>query len=433
MNKSFYVLIAALLICVCVVEFSRPSHFNWNATFSRADKNPFGCAVFDSVLSQSIPYGYSVTKKTLSQMEREGYCDTPRTIMILTDYLQLTSKELGSLDLLLKAGNNIFISTSYLNSEEESWTDSVIGPDMIGVSGSYQFSIRDMQRSISDQEIVIDTMYWTKQSPYKARFFCLYKSLTGDHIRIDPTLECKTLMRCTRTVWEENYDENGDKDHENPGEYRDELTPQFVQIKYGKGNLFVSSNPLIMTNYGMLDKQLNNVIFRMLSQFGKLPIERTEAYREINFSSSRSPLSFFLSHEPLRWMTYMTMFGLILFCIFFARRRQRAIPIVKDPENNTLEFTKQIGDLYYQQHLNLDLLMKRYKLFEEQLRMRAMIDNEDSYQQKAELLHERVGLDKQSIINLLSLLDTVMGQKQDISDKQLRNLIDRMDEISNKL
>lgn len=432
MNKSFYILIAALLICVCVVEFSRPSHFNWNTTFSQSDKNPFGCAVFDSVLSQSIPYGYSVTKKTLSQMEREGYCDTPRTIMILTDQLKFTRTELGSLDHLLKAGNNIFLSISYLDNEDESHTDSVIGPARINVFGSYQFSIRDIQRSINDQEIVMDTMYWTKQRPYSAQSFHMYHALTGNYIEIDSTLDFKTLINCTRSVWKANI-KYGIEDQDNPGEYRDELAPQFVQIKYGKGNLFVSSNPLIMTNYGMLDKQLNNVIFRMLSQFGKLPIERTEAYKEINFSSNRSPLSFFLSQKPLRWMTYMTMFGLILFCIFFARRRQRAIPIVNDPENNTLEFIKQIGDLYYQQHLNLDLLKKRYKLLEEQLRTQAMIDNEDSYQQKADLLHERIGLDKQSIINLFTLLDTVLGQKQDISDKQLRNLIDRMDEISNKL
>ena len=82
-----------------------------------------------------------------------------------------------------------------------------------------------------------------------------------------------------------------------------------------------------------------------MSQFRGLPIVRTEAYTPQAEINEETPLRFWLQNEPLRWAAYLTIAGLLLFCVFYARRRQRVIPVVEEPKNRSLEFVKLIGTL----------------------------------------------------------------------------------------
>ena len=72
--------------------------------------NPFGCAVFDSLMEKSVPAGYEVTKKTIAQLEREGYGKKPHAFLIQTDRFSPSATDIRSLDRLLKAGNKVFIA-----------------------------------------------------------------------------------------------------------------------------------------------------------------------------------------------------------------------------------------------------------------------------------------------------------------------------------
>ena len=65
-------------------------------TFSHYDKQPFGCAVFDSLLSSSLPKGYSLSRKTFYELEQE---DTTlrRGILVVTDNLHLTDVDVEAM------------------------------------------------------------------------------------------------------------------------------------------------------------------------------------------------------------------------------------------------------------------------------------------------------------------------------------------------
>lgn len=67
-----------------------------------------------------------------------------------------------------------------------------------------------------------------------------------------------------------------------------------------------------------------------------------------------SPFRYFLSQPPLRWALYLSMASILLFMIFTARRKQRAIPVIREPENKSLEFVELIGTLYYQKKDHAD-------------------------------------------------------------------------------
>lgn len=69
-SRNFLFAMLVLFVLFCLLQVNLPKKFVWSPTFSHVDKQPFGCFVFDSVLTQSLPNGYHVTKKTFSNLIR---------------------------------------------------------------------------------------------------------------------------------------------------------------------------------------------------------------------------------------------------------------------------------------------------------------------------------------------------------------------------
>ena len=133
--------------------------------------------------------------------------------------------------------------------------------------------------------------------------------------------------------------------------------PVALSRPVGSGEIVLVTTPLLFTNYGMLDGDNAAYLFRLLSHLKGLPVVRTEAYG-VGAQVEVSPFRYFLSQRPLRWALYLTMLVLVLFMVFTARRRQRAIPVIREPANRNLEFAELIGTLYYQRRIMLILCAK---------------------------------------------------------------------------
>lgn len=95
-NHWFIAGIIVFLVLMFAIECRLPKKFVWNPTFSHYDKQPFGCAVFDSLLSSSLPKGYSLSRKTFYELEQE---DTTlrRGILVVTDNLHLTNVDVEAM------------------------------------------------------------------------------------------------------------------------------------------------------------------------------------------------------------------------------------------------------------------------------------------------------------------------------------------------
>ena len=52
-SRWFIIFIVAFLLVMFAVEYHLPKKFVWTPTFSHYDKQPLGCAVFDSLLSSA--------------------------------------------------------------------------------------------------------------------------------------------------------------------------------------------------------------------------------------------------------------------------------------------------------------------------------------------------------------------------------------------
>lgn len=138
-----------------------------------------------------------------------------------------------------------------------------------------------------------------------------------------------------------------------------------VLFKTPKGNgevVFLLSGGLL-TNYFTSNPSNFEIVSAIGSELGKGPIV-VDHYRgssanpdEVDYGQmERSPMSFILSYPTLRWAWYILVAALGLFMLLKLYRRERIVPIINPPKNQSLEFAKSLGILQYkssEEHLLL--------------------------------------------------------------------------------
>jgi hypothetical protein len=92
-----------------------------------------------------------------------------------------------------------------------------------------------------------------------------------------------------------------------------------------------------------------------------------ESY-QVGHRELSTPLRYILTTEPLAWAYYLCLFSCLVFIVFEARRKQRAIPIIKPLANASLEFAGTIGTLYYQRGDHKNIAEKRIHFFYDYVR-----------------------------------------------------------------
>ena len=135
--------------------------------------------------------------------------------------------------------------------------------------------------------------------------------------------------------------------------------PIAISYRIGEGELILVSAPLLLTNYSIISGEGWQIVGRLMNRLKDYPVIRSESYMSATAATESSPFHVFLQQPPLRWALYLSALTILVFCIFTARRRQRAIPVVDKPQNRNLEFVCLIGSLYWQQHDNAGLLAKK--------------------------------------------------------------------------
>ncbi|MCC8187273.1 MAG: DUF4350 domain-containing protein [Bacteroides sp.] len=403
MNSLFWGGLVFLIVFMMWVEYNLPRSFVWEPTFSMKDKQPFGCAVFDDVLSHSLRQGYEVTDETLYLLSLDKL--PKRNILSVSKRIDLTLTDFEALMELLEAGDNVLLAASRF---------SGVLSDTFALHASYDYlDYEELARQVLHRPSR-DTFVWSE--PFAGESFDFYSAFRGvDFIRYD-SLFVPVVV---------------------PGEERMDSGVRLASViraQIGEGELILMTMPLLFTNYGMLDRDNSDQIFRLLSLMGDRPLVRTEAYAR-SARQNDTPLRYFLTHPPLRWGVYMTMLVLLLFMIFTARRRQRVIPVMQQPVNKRMEFTELIGTLYFRRRDNAGLVRKKYIFFAETLRRVMQVDVEDESQhlQTVDRIAGKTGIGTEKISALLIRLRHVYTQEIRLTDEQMKQHIDEMNEIINHL
>lgn len=394
-----------------VVEYNLPKSYVWNPTFKHFDKQPFGCAIFDDVLTASLPQGYSVSQSTFYQLALDSVA--PQGILVVSQQLDFVQADITALLQLAQRGNSVLLVASTFNKQL---------CDTLGFKHSHSWFRPSDLKKYAASFTARDSILWVSNPTYSYATYPFYPHLCKVYFtKIDSLSVPLSTIRIDSMQM-----------------HNDSLPNCFPAVAFrravGQGEIILASTPLVFTNYGMLDGGNATYLFRILSQLKGLPIIRTEAYG-IAPGEQQSPFRYFLSQRALRWALYLAMSTMVLFLIFTARRKQRPIPVMAPPNNPTLEFTQLIGTLYYQKKNHTDLVCKKFTYFAETLRRTIQVDAEDDSNDGALCykIAQKTGLDEQHIQQLFAALRPILRGEQNVREAEMKEYINRLNEIINHL
>ena len=451
-SRNFLFAMLVLFVLFCLLQVNLPKKFVWSPTFSHVDKQPLGCFVFDSVLTQSLPNGYHVTKKTFFQLDQE-HAKEKISVLMVVDQQNLKQLDVKYLCNIARRGGKVMVVASSSFDDGRN-ADTVVVNELertfkVKIEDGLYFSLRGILSGLKAHDNdMYDTIYWNnRETMYAAQSYRMFYNMVGGTLFVDSVPKVKRLAYTLSTA---GYDYRHDSlyvgdftrfdtivDEKERIERIDTFAikkiPTAVSVPYGKGEVIFVSSPLLFTNYGMLEGNTSVYIFRLMSYLADLPVYRTEAYvkTDVMLVAEQSPFREFIKRTPLRWALYLALLGVVLFMIFTARRRQRVIPIMSKPANRSLEFIQLIGTLYYQRKDHVDLVRKKFKLFAEELRKTAGVDISDVNTDDREylLLAEKTGMNSDRLKKVIRQIRLVLHSEGNISVEEMRSLIDAMDTI----
>ncbi|WP_242134951.1 DUF4350 domain-containing protein [Aestuariivivens marinum] len=370
------IIIGLIVVIAITLGIKSTRSIDWEESFNEKSNKPYGVSVFYKELpklfkNQKIRTVYHQPAGYLTANREDGYGDhvAKGSFIIIgnSDYL-----EDDSVDELLNfvgAGNMLFISDYYFSQKIH---------DTLDVSVEY---IKNTKDSISYhylKHIDIDTVNIDKNEGinYFSSFDSINYSILG-HTKIDSSLV------------------------------------NFIEIPFGKGKIYLHTEPKAFTNYNLLKEDRYKYVEGLISYLPENNIY-FDSYTKIQTGyngdvEKESNLSWFLEQLSFKWAWYMALIFGLLFIIFNAKRRQRIIKTIKPLQNTTIDFVKTISNLYYETQDHKNLIDKKITYFLERLRVDFNMDTttlDNNFIKKLALKTGKKKDDIKKLINYINWLRT---------------------------
>ena len=148
-------------------------------------------------------------------------------------------------------------------------------------------------------------------------------------------------------------------------------------------------------------------------------------------NTQKKDLHYVLNQPPLKWAWYLLLIGLLIFILFNAKRKQRIVPILKPLPNTTVDFTKTIGNLYYQEGNHQNLIDKKIIYFLEKIRSEYHIDTTILDEKFIEKLHQKTGKNIADITTVVRLINYQRKSYNQSIESDLIDINNAMEKIVN--
>ena len=383
--RQFLFGIIAVLLIYIVSEFNHPKPLDWTLTLSKEDKNPLGAFV----LYQQLPYCFSGSVldsyglPVYDELKNKKAKNT--AYFIFGHNLNLSSHDITALLNYAAEGNYVFIAARAFSEELM---------DTLNLKTSNRFGLAGIDSSFVNftNPLLKSNKSFSYRSPYFEQYF--------------------TSLDTVRSIVLGRTNLN---------------KVNFVKIPIGKGAFFMHSSPVCFSNYFLLKGNNAEYASKALSYIptGVTSIFWDEYYKRPQYESI-SPFRFLYSNVYLRWGFRIALFTLILYVLFGSKRRQRIIPVMEPLRNSTLDFVNTIGKLYFNQHDNRDIAVKKINYFLEFVRTNFYLSTTQLNFSFQDALAKKTSLPREDINSLIWIIQEI-DQSASISDIQLQDLNQKID------
>ena len=204
---------------------------------------------------------------------------------------------------------------------------------------------------------------------------------------------------------------------------------KLIRIQRGKGNIFISTTPLLFTNYNILYGNYRYP-FVALSYLRGNSIVWDEFYKP-NKPEVSSPLRYILTQPALTAAYYLLMIAILFYLLFRGKRKQRVIPVILPHGNLSLEFANTLGQLYFNNGNNKDIALKKYNHFCDYLRNKFFVKNMSDDDEFCRQLSESSGVDFITVSHIFKYA-RIINSHAWTSDEELIYFNSKIEEFYNK-
>ena len=382
--RIYIVILALLFVGIIIIEFSTPQPVNWQKTYNETHKIPFGTYVFHEELEQLFPNSEIKDIRVTPYEYFDGYYSwsdstyqTTGTYMVIDEVPQIDITSAQELLDFASFGNDIFLSSSYFS---ENLADS------LGFETKNDFSFTG-----------------------KAELSFTNPSFKNDSITIEKGLSniyfSKLDTLYTTVLGHQKFQKN--------------VRANFIKTAWGKGYFYIHLQPAAFTNYQLLKKDNKKYAEAVMSYLADDTIY-FDSRNKTRSNLNNSPLRFLLSQPALRWAWYIVLITTLIFMIFNAKRKQRIVKVIKPLSNTTIDFTKTIGNLYYETKDHNNLIDKKITYFLEYIRRVYYLDTQVLDDKFVKNLSLKSGKDLSDIKKLINEIAFLKSKSTCSEDDLLR-------------
>ena len=200
--------------------------------------------------------------------------------------------------------------------------------------------------------------------------------------------------------------------------------------------MYVHLAPMAFTNYFILHSNNINYYEAALSVIPRntKTVVWDEYYlnkRRNSSNKSKGWLEALFSYRSLRWGLLTALFTLLLYALLEMRRKQRYIPVVNRPRNDSLDFVRTIGRLYYDKGDHKNLARKMAAYFLEHVRNRYKLATAELNDEFVTKLQFKTGLPESELQGIVYFIRD-MDQEYTVTDQQLAYFHKQLESFYNK-
>ena len=393
-TKIYIAVFVAVVGLMMYLEYTQPKLVDWRQTYSSHDKIPFGAYVLSHEIPKILPekklqfienktiaaflsdYNYEENYEyededdsvmQISNSQEDTECFTDGVYFILRNDGSLSNADQNQLLQFVEHGNDAFLITQNL---------PAIICDSLNCEEKILFSLSHLEK--------FDSIKYTLANPAfgkKDYYFTQNRELTY-FSKIDTAKT--TVLGYFSTINSQRIN--------------------FIKQSYGKGNFYINLCPKAFSNYYLLNDTTYSYSINCINYIDKKEIFWDEYKKSINLPDENILMHIF-KNPPLHWAWIILLAAGLLYMLFFGKRTQRIIPIINPLKNTTVEFTKTIGNMYFNNHQHGDLLSKKIKYFLFFVKEKYFMNVEGVNADFAELLHLKSGVSRNIIDRIVFLIN----------------------------
>ncbi|GAB4408850.1 MAG: hypothetical protein OHK0039_12160 [Bacteroidia bacterium] len=380
---------AALLLALLIGILSTYRRVDWQPDFTETEKKPYGAYLVYELADHLFPVGIAeiVEEPAFERLVFEHF--EQHAYVFFNPTFPADSDDLSALLAFVRMGNDVFVAADV-------FYDQLL--DSLDLGIGYAMPEGDSIDLVFDHPSLKDI---------RCRYH--HHTLTNTFVAWD---EASTTVL---------------------GHVAGTALTTFVRVQVGAGSIYLSTTPSVLSNYYMVHPRNHTYISGLLSHLSPHDTLLWDAYYKVDNLRRKAPretqrespslLSYIMEQRALRWGFGVILAAMLFYAVFESKRTQRIIPVHRPLPNTTLDFTRTVGQLYYQSRDHRNIGEKKIKVLLEYIRTRYYLPTQTADEAFVQTLVAKSGIVEADVRSLFRQIDAFRRQEAP-SENELVELSD---------